>query len=161
MKHKAALCRAVLAAALAAAGCASPAPSPARPAPDYLPDTRGGNLPFSDSVRAGDLVFLSGEIGTAPGPGAPTLVPGGIGPETRRTMENVKAKLARRGLTMDDVVKCTAFLADMKDWPAFNEIYRTYFVKHLPVRSALGASGLALGAKVEVECTAVAPAPAR
>ncbi len=158
MRDNAAFAAALLGALLAAA-CAGTSPTPARPAPDYLADTRGGSLPFSDSVRTGDLVFLSGEVGTAPGSLA--LVPGGIGPEARQTMENIKAKLARRGLTMDDVVKCAVFLADVKEWAAFNEVYRTYFTRHFPARSALGASGLALGARVEVECTAVVPPAAR
>jgi 2-iminobutanoate/2-iminopropanoate deaminase len=139
----------------AASGCATPPPAPARSAPEYFADPRGQALPFSDSVRAGDLLFLSGELGARPG--SLELVPGGIGPETRQTMENIKAKLARRGATMDDVVKCTAFLADVREWAAFNEVYRTYFTRHLPARSALGASGLALGARVEVECIAVLP----
>jgi reactive intermediate/imine deaminase len=141
--------------ALLLAGCAAPPPAPVRPAADFLAATHGGDLPFADSVKAGDYVFLSGEIGTAPGTTA--LVAGGLGPETRQTMENVKAKLLRRGLTMDDVVKCTVFLADSKDWAAFNEVYRTYFPKRFPARSALGANGLALGARVEVECVAYAP----
>ena len=138
------------------AGCATPAPAPARPAVEYFADPRGGNLPFSDSVRAGDLLLLSGELGTVPG--SLDLAPGGIGPEARQTMENIKAKLARRGATLDNVVKCMVFLADMKEWAAFNEVYRTYFTKHLPARSAFGATGLALGARVEVECIAVLPA---
>ena len=70
-------------------------------------------------------------------------------------MENIKATLNSRGLDMSDIIKCTAFLADMTEWSGFNEIYATYFEKgRYPARSALAASGLALGARVELECIA-------
>jgi enamine deaminase RidA (YjgF/YER057c/UK114 family) len=95
---------------------------------------------------------LSGEIGTGAGG---ELVSGGIGPESRQTMENIKATLARRGLAMPDIIKCSVFLADIGEWPDFNTIYASYFEKgRYPARSALAASGLALGARVEVECMA-------
>ena len=86
-------------------------------------------------------------------------MPGGIEPETRQVMANIDASLKRRGLNMDSVVKCTVMLADMKDWPAFNKIYAAYFKKgRYPARSALGVNGLALGAKIELECWAYSPA---
>ncbi len=119
------------------------------------PDPALRALPFSEAVRAGDFLFLSGQIGNAPGTLEP--VPGGIKAEARQAMENTKAVLGRHGASMDDVVKCSVFLADMGDWPAFNEVYRGYFPKHFPARSALGANGLAKGARVEVECLAWAP----
>lgn len=109
-------------------------------------------LPFSEAVRLGDLLILSGQLGVVPG--EMTLAPGGIGPETRQTMENIKATLEKYGSSMDRVVKCTVFLADIAEWGAMNEVYRTYFQEHAPARSALGASGLALGARVEIECMA-------
>ena len=113
-------------------------------------------FPFSDAVQVGDLLILSGQIGAAPG--TTTVVPGGIEPETRQVMANIDASLKRRGLTMDAVVKCTVMLADMKDWPAFNTIYATYFKKgRYPARSALGVNGLALGARIELECWAYSP----
>lgn len=90
-------------------------------------------------------------------PGTVTLDPGGIEPEARQTLENIKTVLERHGATTTDVVKCTVFLLDMKEWPAFNEVYRKYFSSHFPARSALGANGLALGARVEVECVAYVP----
>jgi 2-iminobutanoate/2-iminopropanoate deaminase len=152
MRYKTVL---VLGALLALPATATPPPPPDRLATEYFADASGRNLPFSEAVRAGNLLFLSGEIGTKPG--TLDLVPGGIAPEARQTMENIKAKLLRRGASMNDVVKCTVFLADMKDWPAFNEIYRAFFPANLPARSALGANGLALGARVEVECVAFAP----
>lgn len=114
-------------------------------------------FPFSDAVQVGDLLILSGQVGAAPG--TTTVVPGGIEPETRQVMANIDASLKRRGLTMDALVKCTVMLADMKDWPAFNKIYATYFKKgRYPARSALGVNGLALGARIELECWAYSPA---
>ena len=77
--------------------------------------------------------------------------------ESRQTMEHLKAALERRGCTFDDVVKCTVFLVDMAEWPAFNEVYASYFHGHFPARSALGVSALARGARVEVECIARLP----
>jgi reactive intermediate/imine deaminase len=109
-------------------------------------------LPFSEAVRHGDTVYLSGQIGVVPG--TLQLVPGGIDAEARQTMDNVRATLEAHGLSMADLVKCTVMLADMAEWGRFNEIYRGYFVGRYPARSALGASGLALGARVEVECIA-------
>jgi 2-iminobutanoate/2-iminopropanoate deaminase len=137
-------------AALLAAACAT-ARTPV--APQFLTPYGPPQYPFSPAVRVGDMIFLSGQIGTD---SAGRLVPGGIEAETRRTMENIKDVLARTGSSMDRVVKCTAMLADMRDWPAMNAIYATYFPTNKPARSALGANGLALGARVEIECWAVA-----
>jgi reactive intermediate/imine deaminase len=110
------------------------------------------DLPFSSAVRVDRLLFLSGSIGMDPDTGK--LAPGGIQGETRQTLENIKANVERFGSSMDRVVKCTVFLADMKEWGAMNEVYRTFF-PNPPARSALGASGLALDARVEIECIAV------
>lgn len=140
-------------------GCGSAGPPPSSPSAEFLvsPAPALRVLPFSEAVRAGDFLFLSGQIGTAPG--MDDLVPGGIAAESRQVMENVKAALERHGSSLDQVVKCTVFLADMGEWGAFNDVYRAYFPKHFPARSALGASGLAKGARVEVECFAYAPRP--
>ena len=108
--------------------------------------------PFSPAVRVGDMLYLAGQVGTD---STGTLVTGGIEPETRQTLTNIADVLAKTGSSMDRVVKCTAFLADMKEWPAMNGVYRTYFPKNFPARSALGATGLALNARVEIECIAV------
>ena len=108
-------------------------------------------LPFSEAVRVGDLLFMSGQLGNSGGLG---LVEGGVGPETTQTMENIKSVLERNGLGLDRVVKCTVFLADIDEWPLVNEVYKTYFGDNPPARSALAASGLALGARVEIECIA-------
>ena len=104
-------------------------------------------------MRVGTTLYVSGQLGNAPG--TLKLVPGGMAAEARQALENTQAVLERHGSSMDQVVKCTVFLADMKDWPAFNEVYVKYFTQHLPARSALAAAGLALGARVEMECIAV------
>jgi len=116
----------------------------------------GKPAPFSEAVTVGRTLYLAGQIGNKPG--TRELAPGGLEGETRQTLDNVRAILERHGATLDDVVKVTVMLADIKDWPAFNEIYVQYFRKNLPARSALGANGLALGARVEVEAIAVLPA---
>ena len=110
------------------------------------------DLPFSEAVRVGNTLYLSGQVGIAPG--TLKLVPGGLKEEARQTMENIKTSLDAHGFTMRDVVKCTVMLADMSEWGAFNEVYRTYFTGRYPARSAFGTNGLALGARVEVECIA-------
>jgi 2-iminobutanoate/2-iminopropanoate deaminase len=119
------------------------------------PDAAPAKLPFSQAVRVGDILYLSGALGNAPG--TRNVVPGGIEAETRRTMENIGAVLNAHGLTFDDVFKCTVMLADMAEWEIFNKIYVTYFKPdRLPARSAFGANGLARGARVELECLAYA-----
>jgi len=115
-------------------------------------DTEGMNLPFSDAVRVGSMLYLSGKIGNLPG--TPQLAEGGIAGETRQAMENIKASLERQGSDLNEVVKCTVFLADISEWEAMNEVYKKYFPVNPPARSALGVSGLALGARVEIECMA-------
>jgi len=109
-------------------------------------------LPFSSAVRAGNTLYLSGNLGNIPG--TLDLAEGGISGETRQTMDNISRVLQEFGSSMDEVVKCTVFLADMSEWGAMNEVYKTYF-KNPPARSALGANGLALNARVEIECIAV------
>lgn len=110
------------------------------------------DLPFSDAVRVGNMLYLSGAIGTAPG--TMELVEGGIAAETRQTMENIKATLEKYGSSMDEIVKCTVMIDDITEWGAVNEIYVTYFPNHKPARSAFGADGLALNASLEIECFA-------
>jgi 2-iminobutanoate/2-iminopropanoate deaminase len=114
-----------------------------------LPDS----VPFSEAVRVGNVVQLSGQLGARPG--EMRVVPGGLEAEARQTLDNIRNTLATHGLRMDDIVKCTIMLADMSEWAAFNAIYATYFTPPYPTRSAMGVSGLALGARVEAECMAV------
>lgn len=110
-------------------------------------------LPFAEAVRAGDLLFVSGAIGIDPETGE--LAEGGIGPETRLAMEEIRRVVENHGGAMDRVVKCTVFLADIREWAAMNQVYVTFFKpEKLPARSALGTSGLSMGARVEIECIA-------
>ena len=111
-----------------------------------------GNLPFSEAVRVGNMLYLSGQIGVVPG--SLKLVAGGTKEEARQTMQNIRTSLDAHGYTMADIVKCTVMLADMSEWSSFNEVYKTFFTDRYPARSAFGVNGLALGARVEVECVA-------
>lgn len=110
-------------------------------------------LPFSDGVRIGRLVIMSGMLGIKPH--TMELAAGGLEAQTRQTFENLRSVLAAHGLSLRDVVRVQVMLADIADWPRFNEIYREYFSEPFPARSAFGATGLALGARVEVEVFAV------
>ena len=109
-------------------------------------------LPFSEAVRFDNTLYLSGAIGIDPATGR--LVEGGITSETRQTMQNIDATLAKHDLDRSDVIKCTVFMADVSEWQMMNDVYVAYFGNELPARSALGANGLALGARVEIECIA-------
>ncbi|MGJ5676559.1 MAG: RidA family protein [Nostochopsis sp.] len=117
------------------------------------PETTSLNLPFSEAVRVGNMLYLSGNLGNIPG--KKQLVPNGIKAETKQTMENIKRVLERNSSSMNQVVQCKVMLADIKEWGAMNEVYVTYFSKdRFPARSALGTNGLALNARVEIECMA-------
>ncbi|MXX02486.1 MAG: RidA family protein [Gemmatimonadetes bacterium] len=131
-----------------------PAAPPPPPEAVYLTSetTASMNLPFSDAVRVGHLLFLSGQIGNIPG--TTDLATGGIQGEARQTMENIRAVLEANGSSMDRVIKATVMLADIAEWPAFNEVYVTYFPGDKPARSAFAGSGLAFGARCEVEVIA-------
>ena len=125
------------------------------PEVEYHPFPARTSLPFSAAVRVGNLLFLSGQMGTDD---KTEIVPGGIEAETRQTFANMKAILERHGSSLDHVVKCTVMLADMAEWPAMNAVYVKHFEKHLPARSAFGVSALALGGRVEIECIATVDA---
>ena len=133
---------------LLASACAS------GPSVRHLTGGAGPDLPFSEAVRVGDMLYLSGQIGNRPG--TLELVPGGIRAEARQTMENIRAVLERHGSSLERVVKCTVMIDDIAEWGAFNEVYVEFFPGPRPARSAFGADGLALGAAVEVECWATA-----
>lgn len=141
---------------LLALGCA-PSPSAPRsdkPVVEFYPVPGRTDLPFSKAVRVGHMLYLSGELGTD---STGKLAPGGIQAETKQALENIRATLASHGSDLDHVVKCTAMLADMAEWGAMNQVYVTFFKQNLPARSAFGTSGLALGARMELECIAVIP----
>ena len=116
---------------------------------NQVPDVAyvGNGRILSDGVRVGSTLYLSGQLG----------IRGerGITPETQAVMERIKGLLEENGATMDDVVKCTVFLADFAEWGAMNDVYVSYFPKHRPSRSAVAVSGLAGDARVEIECMAV------
>jgi reactive intermediate/imine deaminase len=119
----------------------------------FFPAERA-DAPYSSAVRVGNLLFLSGMLGTD---SSGQLAKGGIGPETKQTMENIRAALQRYGSSFDQVVKVTVMLADIGEWQAMNDVYLTFFATHRPARSAFGASGLARNGRVEIECIAVIP----
>ncbi len=111
-------------------------------------------LPFSSAIKAGGFLFLSGQIGNVPG--TRTLADTGVVGQARQAMENIGAVLRAAGSSFARVVKCTVMLASMNDYAAVNAVYASYFPSEPPARSAIGANGLALGAKVEIECIALA-----
>ena len=111
-------------------------------------------VPFSSAVRVGDTVYVSGQIGHRPG--EMRLVEGGLEAEARQALGYMREALEMAGSSLDRVIKCTVFFADIGDFRRFNEIYRTYFPNHLPARSGVEVQALALGARVEIECIAFA-----
>lgn len=143
----------VIVATLAACGGRTKPETAAAPAAQFLTPYGPPTRPFSPAVRVGNMLYLSGQIGV-PSASANAVVPGGIEAETRQTLENIKDVLEKTGSSMDRVVKCTVMLADMREWDRMNVVYAAYFPKNKPARSALGANGLALGARVEIECWA-------
>jgi reactive intermediate/imine deaminase len=108
--------------------------------------------PFCEAVRYGGILYLSGQIGDTGN--SDQLVEGGITEQTRQTMLNIKRVLEENGSSLDQVIKCTCMLADIKDWAEMSKAYVEFFPNHKPARSAFGTTGLALGALVEIECMA-------
>jgi reactive intermediate/imine deaminase len=132
---------------IAATSCAAPSR-----APEFLPSPSGPVRPFSPAVRANGFIFLAGQLGTDR---TGRLAAGGIRAETRQALENIRGVLQRAGSSLDHLVKCTVFLADMSEWGTMNEVYTTFFTAgRFPARTATGANGLALNARVEIECIA-------
>ena len=114
----------------------------------------GMTLPFPKAVRAGDLVFVAGRMATD---ASARMIEGGIEARTRQAMDNIEAILAEASCTMDDVVKCTCFIDDARDFARFNAVYASYFGDHPPARSTVRAQ-LVLDGKLEVEAIAYKPA---
>lgn len=132
--------------------CAAAAPAAAQDRQVIQMPGAAVGLPFSSAVRVGNMLYLSGQIGNVPG--QRQLADTGVAGQTRQTLENVKAVLQHAGSSLERVVKCTVFLLDIRDYAAMNAVYATYFPKDPPARSTVAGSGLALGARVEIECMA-------
>ena len=109
--------------------------------------------PYSQAIEANGMVFVSGQLPIDPATGA--FAEGGIKELTRQSLTNMKAILAEAGLTMDNVVKTTVFLADMADFAEMNEVYASFFEGVCPARSAVAVKTLPKEARVEIECIAV------
>ena len=108
--------------------------------------------PYSQAVVSGGLVYCSGQIPLEPSTGA--MVEGGVEAQARRCLDNLAAVLAAAGSGLQSVLKVTAYLTDMGDFPAFNDVYATYFDKEPPARATVGVAALPKGARVEVDCIA-------
>jgi 2-iminobutanoate/2-iminopropanoate deaminase len=108
--------------------------------------------PYSQAVKSGSYVFCSGQVALDPGSGE--LIEGSVGEQTRRAMDSLGAVLEAAGVGFDSVVKVTAYLTDMGDFPEFNEVYGSYFGSEPPARATVGVASLPKGARVEVECVA-------
>ena len=113
----------------------------------------GTQLPFSKSVTAGDLIFISGELGIDPATGK--IVPGGTGPETTQIFKNIETTLAGLDSDLSNVVKCTVYIGDMANYAEMNAAYKLALPDPKPSRATVGVNGLAAGASLEIDCIAV------
>ena len=144
----------IAATAVVSAGCThvqQGAAAGAAPEPEYITPNGPPRSPFSPAVRVGNMIYTSGQIGTD---STGKLAPGGIEAETRQALRNVDAVLRASGSSLDRAVKCTVFLADMKEWPAMNAVYATYFSAPYPARTTIQAGALPGGISVEIDCVA-------
>jgi 2-iminobutanoate/2-iminopropanoate deaminase len=110
--------------------------------------------PYSQAIKAGGFVFASGQIPIDPQTGQ--FVAGGIAEQTRQVLKNLGAVLEAAGSSLDQVVKTTVFLADMKEFSGMNEVYATFFSSPPPARATVAAAGLPRDARVEIEAVALA-----
>ncbi len=124
------------------------------PEVEYLNQPGVNQSLFSQAVRVGNVLILSGQLGINPKTGK--LAEGGIEGETKQCLENIKSILERFGSSLDKVIKATVMLADISEWGKMNSVYATYFIKTKPARTAFAVSSLAGGARVEIECWAIA-----
>ena len=113
------------------------------------------NFPFSDASIVGNIIYVSGQVGSKPG--TREIVEGGIGAETTQTLNNINMVLNDLGSNSDKIFKCLCMLEDINDYTEMNNAYTTFFNgrDNLPSRSTFAGSGLALGAKIEIECLAI------
>ena len=117
-------------------------------------ETKELDFPFSDATIVNNIIYVAGQVGNLPGTNK--VVEGGIRAETRQTMENIETVLTAVGSSLDKVFKCTCMLSDIGDWGIMSEEYKKFFDKEKkPSRSAFAGTGLALGAKIEIECWAI------
>tara|TARA_B100000900_G_scaffold317585_1_gene276605 strand:+ start:78 stop:545 length:468 start_codon:yes stop_codon:yes gene_type:complete len=117
-------------------------------------ETKELDFPFSDATIVNNMVYVAGQVGNLPGTNQ--VVEGGIRAETKQTMKNIETVLTAVGSSLDKVFKCTCMLSDIGDWGIMSEEYKKFFDKERkPSRSAFAGTGLALGAKIEIECWAI------
>ncbi|HKP81575.1 MAG TPA: RidA family protein [Pyrinomonadaceae bacterium] len=109
--------------------------------------------PYSQAIKAGGFVFVSGQVGFDPQTGQ--FVAGGIAEQTEQVLKNLSAVLEAAGSSLDQVVKTTVFLADMKEFAEMNEVYARYFSEPPPARATVAAAGLPRDARVEIEVVAL------
>ena len=114
----------------------------------------GPEIPVSNAVKAGDLVFVGGSIGNVHGEFE--LVEGGIAAETEQALQHMRAALEAAGSSLDRVIKCNIYLVDMAEFGEFNEVYGTVCGSHRPTRATVAVKELGLGGRVEIECVALA-----
>jgi len=115
--------------------------------------TKEVDFPFSDATIVNNIIYVSGQVGNIPG--ETKVVDGGIREETKQTIKNIENILIALGSSLDNVFKCTCMLSDISEWAEMSDEYKKYFNNEKrPSRSAFAGSGLALGAKVEIECWA-------
>ena len=115
-------------------------------------DAPGAIGPYSQAIRAGDFLFISGQIPLDPAAG--TLIQGDIAAQTQRVLQNLGAILKAAGLSFDHVVKTTVYLADMSEFAAMNEVYGTYFAPPAPARATIQAARLPRDVKIEIDLVA-------
>ena len=130
-----------------------PPPAPAQNSTvEYSSAANPTSRTLSEVVRVGNVLYLSGKLGTD---STGKLASGGIAAETKQTLENIRAVLEKNGSSVDNVIKCTVMLADIREWADMNAVYVTFFRKErLPARSAFAVGGLVQSARVEIECMA-------
>ena len=123
---------------------------------EYFTSSKSEKLgfPFSDATIVNNIIYVSGQVGNFPG--TTELISGGIGPETTQALNNIKSVLDQAGSSSDNIFKCLCMLSDINDYSEMNKAYRVFFKeKDKPSRSTFAGSGLALGAKIEIECWAI------
>ncbi len=109
--------------------------------------------PYSQAIKTDNALYCSGQIALDPESGK--LIMGSIEEETRQVLDNLKAVIHAGGMEMEQVVKCSIFLSDMKHFPIVNEVYATYFGKSQPARETVAVAGLPLGVNVEISAVAI------